>query len=71
MGESMHVHVQLESADLPGRVFLANHEIEIEDGVVQPLEYQGKTFHFLHKTQIGDYSGTSTESFVFVRATAT
>ena len=67
MEERARAHVQLQSAGSPARVFLANYEIEIEDGVVQPIEYQGQTFEFSHQTQIGDYSGASTESFVFVR----
>ena len=49
----------VESADPLGRVFLANHEIELEGGVVQPIEYQGQTFEFSHRVRIADYSGAT------------
>jgi hypothetical protein len=69
--QQLHAHVQLESADPGGRIFLANHEIEMQDGIVQPIEYEGRTFRFSHRTRIGDYSGESAESFVFVQAEVT
>jgi hypothetical protein len=69
--QRVHAHVQLEPVHLRARVFLANYEIEIENGAVQPIEYQGQTFQFSHKSQISEYSGASTESFVFVKTRAT
>jgi hypothetical protein len=69
--QQLHAHVQLESADPARRIFLANHEIELHDGIMQPIEYEGRTFRFSRRARIADYSGESAESFVFVQAEPT
>jgi len=61
----VRVSVRLESDDPACRFFLDDREVELQDGLVLPLEYEGHLYDFVRRTPVGDYSGSTAESFIF------
>jgi hypothetical protein len=65
----MKVHVRLTSTDPSYNRFLADHEVTVTGGTVEPLSYGGRLFVFLNTMLVGSYGAAKhEEAYVFTDA---
>ncbi len=68
--EVRRVAVSLRRSDRAGPVFLADHQVQVRDGVPEPLDHEGRRYVFRRTTPTSGYrAGAQAEVYMFEEVT--